>query len=69
MNTIEAIFAHKDEVCYAVREAGSKLREQLTQIRKANLEIANKNTLEEKEIVNIIEKARRLLTKNDPKDI
>lgn len=68
-NTIEAIFAHEDEVCSAVREAGSKLREQLTQIRKDNLEIANKNALEEKEIVNIIEETRALLTKNDPKDI
>lgn len=68
-NTIEAIFAHEDEVCNAVREAGSKLREQLTQIRKDNLEIANKNALEEKEIVNIIEETRALLTKNDPKDI
>lgn len=68
-NTIEAIFAHEDEVCSAVREAGSKLRERLTQIRKDNLEIANKNALEEKEIVNIIEETRALLTKNDPKDI
>lgn len=68
-NIIEVIFVYEDEVCSVVREVGSKFREWFIQIRKDNLEIVNKNVLEEKEIVNIIEEIRVLLIKNDFKDI
>lgn len=67
--TIENIFAHEDLICNIVREAGSKLRDQVVQHKTNNLEIIEKNASVEKSILNVIHDTWLCLVRNDPKEI
>lgn len=68
-NTIEDIFAHEDLICNIVREAGSKLRDQVVQHKTNNREIIEKNASVEKAVLNTIHDTWLCLARNDPKEI
>lgn len=68
-NTIEDIFAHEDLICNIVREAGSKIRDQVVQHKTNNLEIIKKNAFAEKALLSTIHDTWLCLVRNDPKEI
>ncbi|XP_062610026.1 uncharacterized protein LOC134271826 [Saccostrea cucullata] len=66
---IELIFDREDVICNAVRNYGSKLREQVTQHKKENEQKANQNAFAKKSISIAIQNAKILLNSKDSKAI
>uniref|UniRef100_A0A8W8JNF8 Tyrosine-protein kinase n=1 Tax=Magallana gigas TaxID=29159 RepID=A0A8W8JNF8_MAGGI len=67
--TMRNICVQEDLICQAVKNAGNDLRAKASKHKAGNLEKANQNANMEKEMSMLIQNARALLKRNDPKEI